>query len=84
MPAPGGWFSCRVERAGAADDGRIYLSLTDLGVPPKFGYWFYAIDAMKREMLATALTAISTGLAVEVALESTDEYSQVNRMYLRR
>jgi len=44
--------------------------------------WFFAVDAYKREMLATAFTALSTGYTVTTALESTDEYSQINRLYV--
>jgi len=84
MPAPGGWFTCEVVRTGPAEDGTVFIMLRDLG--GAFGPgWYPAVDAMKREMLATALAAISTGFHVDVSLSSTDEYAgRVNRMYVTR
>lgn len=82
MPAPGGFVTCRVERVGPSEDGNINVWLTDQG--GKFSHWFVAMAAMKREILSTALTAISTGLPVDAAVSSTDEYSQLNRIYVRR
>jgi hypothetical protein len=76
------WFSCKIERVGPAEDGAIYIWLNDTG--GAFNHWFRAVDSMKREMLATALTAISTNGIVEVTIAATTEYSQVNRMYLKR
>lgn len=82
MPAPGGWFTCRVERTGPADDGRIYVWLNHQG--GQFNHWFFAMPAIQREILSTALTAISTGLLVDVLLVSTDEYSMIARIYVKR
>ena len=74
------WFSCSVEKVGPAEDGVIYIWLKDRN--GTFNHWFKAVDLMKREMLATALTATTTKGAVDVALTATAEYSQLNRMYL--
>ncbi len=82
MPGPGGWFTCRVSRVGPADDGKVYVWLAEVG--GKFDHWFYALDSIKREILSTALTALSVGLLVDVALESTDQYSQIGRFYAKR
>ena len=82
MAAPGGWFTCRVQLAGPAEDGKIYIHLKDeLGA---FESWFFAYDSIKQEMLATALTAISTGFPVSAALTSSDEYSQIERLYIKQ
>lgn len=80
MAAPGGTFTCRVQRVGPAENGNIYINLKDES--GAFDHWFFANEAIKKEMLATALTAISTGFLVAVALESTDAYAQINRFYI--
>lgn len=82
MPAPGGWFTCRVQKTGPAEDGNIYVALRDEN--GSFNHWFKASTAIQREILSTALTAISTGLLVDVAIDSTDEYSTLNRIYIKR
>ena len=82
MAAPGGGFLCTVDRVGPAEDGVVYIWLTDRG--GSFSHWFVVLDAIKREMLATALAAISTGYRVEVFLASTDPYGQINHLYLHR
>jgi hypothetical protein len=79
--ADGGWFDCEVIRAGPAQDGTIYIALRDVGdaFPSR---WFTAVAPMEREMLATALTAISTGIRVRASLASTDENATINRLYV--
>jgi hypothetical protein len=80
MPSPGGWFRCRVTKAGAADDSKIYIRLGEK--QGAWERWYSAIEAFEKEMLATALTAISTGNEVEVQLETVDEYGRVLRLYV--
>lgn len=84
MPAPGGWFYCDIIRAGQAEDGRVYIGLRDRAESWPGWRWYYAVEGYKREMLATALTAVSTGYPVDAALVSTDDYSQINRLYVGR
>lgn len=95
MPNPGGWASCDVVRAGAAEEdakegkkSTIYIRLryrssTDMPKwdPPR---WYKPVEATKRDMLATALSAMSTGLPVDVNLASADEYSTLHRLYMSR
>ena len=80
------WHLCDVQRVGPAEDGAVYIGLDERDDSAFQGWrWFKAIDAMKREMLATSLTALSTGLPVTVALaEPPDEYTVVNRLYVTR
>jgi hypothetical protein len=78
------WHTCDVVRTGPAEDGTIFIRLRDVGgaFPSR---WFPAAGPTKREMLATALTAITTGLHVNAFLTSTTEYQGVvNRLYLSR
>jgi PASTA domain len=80
MASPGGWVRCRVMRAGPADDSKIYIRLAEK--QGAWERWFSAIEAFEKEMLATALTAISTGNEVEVLLETLDEYGRIMRLYV--
>jgi len=84
--APGGWFVCTVTAAGAAEDGNIYIGLrfTVEDPPPATSYerWYSAVEQKRTEMLATALTAISTRLRVSALLTTTDEYGTINRLYV--
>jgi hypothetical protein len=76
------FYSCHVLRAGPADDGEIYIWLRDQG--GAFNHWFKAHDTLRKEMLMTALTAISTGFFVDAALSSPTEYGTIDRLYIRR
>ena len=77
----GGWFNCTVSLAGPAEDGEIYVALTDTA--GGFGEsWFRAVSNMRKEILATALSAIAGRGAVLVALEDTTEYSVIDRFYI--
>jgi hypothetical protein len=80
--APGGWFDCAVNLVGPAEAGVIYIHLRENN--GQFDRWYQAYDAVKKEMLATALSAISTGLRVSVYLTTTDEYGTINRLYVHR
>ena len=75
------WFTCDVTRAGPAENGTIYLGLRDVGgtFPSR---WFQAVPQMEKEMLATALTAVSTGKRVRTSIADTAAYSTVNRLYI--
>jgi hypothetical protein len=75
------WYKCQVTKAGPADDGKVYIGLRDL--EGTFDdTWFYAVESKEKEMLATALAAITTGLPVSTSLESAEAYSRINRLYL--
>jgi hypothetical protein len=80
MPSPGGWFRCRVMKAGPADDSKIYIRLAEK--QGAWERWFSALEAFEKEMLATGLTAISTGNEVDVQLETIDEYGRILRLYV--
>ena len=75
------WVDCSVTRAGPAENGTVYIALR--AKDNSFHNWFKAVPAMEREMLATALTAISTGNDVTTSLSATGPYSTINRLYVR-
>ena len=77
------WLTSAEVRVGAAENGIIYMRLRPLGgeFPSR---WFEAANQVKREMLATALTAITTELHVNANIEARDEYKTLNRLYVSR
>lgn len=85
-------FTCNVNEVGPVVDGTetasptIYLNLTDTG--GSFDHtWFFAANNCKREMLATALAAISTQSQIRAVLDvptgqDTIPHPQCYRMYI--
>jgi hypothetical protein len=63
-------YVCQVVKAGAAANGKTYIWLREQS--GAFNTWFIAHPATAKEMLATALVAISMGLSVEVVLTATE------------
>ena len=76
------WYNCDVIRAGPGGNGTIYIMLRD-----KAGAfdptWFVALPAQQKEMLATALTAVTTRLSVRASLDATAELTTINRLYVQ-
>lgn len=75
------WAECRVNRAGPAAGGTIFIHLREKD--GEFNVWFKAEPGFKKEMLATALAAMNMGTNVIVNLDSTEAYSQINRLYVK-
>jgi hypothetical protein len=85
------WYDCTVNRVGPAADGTetanpvIFINLSDRAGAFQ-NYWFYAANVAKKEMLATALTALSTGSPVNAALDTpnanNNPYTQCSRLYV--
>lgn len=65
-------YKCRVLMAGAYSDGHVNIRLEN--VPGSNGnpYWFWANPVMQKEMLATALTAMSAGLPVSGEIDNAN------------
>jgi hypothetical protein len=78
------WVTSEVVRTGAAEDGTIYVRLRPLAGEFPGSRWFVAANEVKREILATALTAITTQLHVNARLVDLDQYSTLNRLYVSR
>jgi hypothetical protein len=77
------WKRCDVEWAGPIEAGTIYIALKADDGSLGGGRWFQAFPGMQKEMLATALCALSTGLRVEAALrDDLQEYSVCERLYI--
>lgn len=80
--AAGGWFSCSVNMTGPGEDGNIYVHLRE--VSGRFDAWYIAAAAVRKEILATALTAVSASLQVSCYLTSTSQYGTINRLFVVR
>jgi hypothetical protein len=77
------WKTCEVTWAGPIEQGTIFIALK--AIDGSFERWFQAFPSMQNEMLATALSAMSSGMRVEAALpDNLQEYSQIERLYVRR
>lgn len=85
------WYTCMVQEVGPASDGGetaapvIYINLTDVAGGFE-GYWFFAAENSRNEMLAVALSAMSTGRQVTVAADepvpNNTTYTQIYRFYI--
>lgn len=80
--APGGWFDCNAIWAGPAEEGSMFIRLRERG--GAWERWYRGFETYKKEMLAVALTAITTGFPVSALLTTSDEYGTINRLYVRR
>ena len=78
--APGGWFTCTITAAGPTEDGSIWMQLREVG--GQWERWYSPVSLVKKEMLATALTAITMGVPVLAALSTTDEWGPIERLYI--
>jgi hypothetical protein len=80
--APGGWFTCDVMWGGPIENGQVWILLREVG--GQFQRWYHPVSIVQKEMLAVALTAMTTGFRVEAALSTMDEWGPIERMYIRR
>ncbi len=82
-PAGAGlWIRCTVMEAGAAEDQRAYIRLAGEYNQGSFNLWFYAADVARREILATALAAITGGCSVDAVVGELVNLTQLDRLYL--
>jgi hypothetical protein len=77
------WYTCEITATGPAEDGVVYVRLRDTGGVLS-ERWFKAVATMKREMLTTALAAMSSGRRVTANVANDAEYSDLNRLYVLR
>ena len=77
----GVWYTCTVDKAGTGWKDHVYIRLSETG-GSFTNVCFVAPDGRKKEMLAIALTAITTGKNVSVNLSSIGGGSVIQGMYL--
>lgn len=79
------WRTCEVTWAGPTEQGLIFIALKATDGSFGGGRWFQAFPGMQKEMLATALCALSSNLLVDAALrDDLQEYSVCERLYVHR
>ena len=80
------WYVVEVNAAGIAPTNNVAMQLSDTSSAPEFtNDWFRATPTLKKEMLATALTAISANLTVWVYTDaSAPGSSEILGLYLRK
>jgi hypothetical protein len=81
------WHTCDILKIGPGDDSNIWISLKDRAPQPAFPNMtsYSPVDAIEREVLPTALAAISTGLPVNVLLSSlTHDTRSIQAFYLSK
>ena len=79
------WYKCQVVGAGVGDQvpgGLVYIRLKSLYNQWPDLRWYIAQETCKREMLATALAAMSAGLVVDAVLEKIEDQAPIYRVYL--
>jgi hypothetical protein len=84
-------YFCTVNQAGPNSNGRetakpvIYMMLTDSNAE-FLKFWFFAAENSRKEMLAVALSAMSTGARVSAVVDAPDpnneSYTQIHELYL--
>jgi hypothetical protein len=76
--------NCQVRGAGpTAESNQVMILLSGAGTAGR-PLWYVADGDFKREMLATALTAMTTGHGVYVHTDKPDEYSTVCMLYMMK
>ena len=81
VSAHAAWYTCTIEKAGTGWANHVYIRLSDTG-GSFTNVCFTAPDGRKKEMLAIALTAMTTGKSVLVNLSDTSGGSVIYGMYL--
>ncbi len=74
------WYTCEITKAGHSGDqpgGGVGMRLKDIKTGQFDGIMFGYSGSKEREILATALAALTTDLVVLVDLESTHEWSPI-------
>jgi hypothetical protein len=79
------WKTCEVTWAGPTESGGIFIALKAIDGSFQSGRWFQAHPIVQKEMLATALCAMSNKMRVEAALpDNLQEYGVIERLYVRQ
>ena len=72
---------CEIRRAGISPEGLAQLDLKAENGAFDWN-WFLSQDNLSREILATALVAITSGRKVHVQMETVTTWSRVSRFLL--
>jgi len=78
----GTWALAKVEQAGAGGGNHVYVKISPVSGSPFQTGFYVAPDARKKEILATALTAMTLGTKVSVELSNTTSGSVILSIYV--
>jgi hypothetical protein len=64
------YYTCVVNQAGTFGTGEVRIMMTDTGATPKFAnMWFECRTGQENRQLATALSALSSGMKVSAYVD---------------
>jgi hypothetical protein len=77
------WYTVEVIAAGPMETGGVYVRLVDTASPQGFAeQWFSVPPNIGKEVLAVALTAVTTGTQVMIAAEMSTSPPTILRFYI--
>jgi hypothetical protein len=80
--AAGGWFTCYVTQAGP-QGATFMVRLSDNAATPAFtNTWYIFYNTNTNFYAATALSALASGLKVQVYVTDTAQYSTITSLFL--
>jgi hypothetical protein len=75
------WYTCTIDRIGPANT--VYVMVSDTAQSPAFTRkWCKCSDALKNQMLAVALTAMTNGQTISIRIDPAISVPTINNMYL--
>ena len=82
MNASAAWYTCSINLVGSTSS-KPAIRLTDTASSPAFtSNWFFIAGDKSKEMLATALTAMSMGKNVLVNAQGTSAFDDITGIYI--
>ena len=80
------WYDVEINMAGMAANGTLFIRVTDLAATPAFtNLWLIGNPGLSREMLATALAAMTNDMVAFVNTDPNDPgFPLANNLYLKK
>ncbi len=80
------WYDVEINMAGMSANGTLFIRVTDLAATPAFtNLWLIGNPGLSREMLATALAAMTNDMVAFVNTDPADPgFPLANNLYLKK
>ena len=80
------WYDVEINMAGMSANGTLFIRVTDLASTPAFtNLWIIGNPSLSREMLATALAAMTNDMVAFVNTDPGDPgFPLANNLYLKK
>jgi hypothetical protein len=80
------WYDVEINMAGMSANGTLFIRVTDLASTPAFtNLWIIGNPSLSREMLATALAAMTNDMVAFVNTDPNDPgFPLANNLYLKK